>query len=199
VQDLTMSTSETAPTMPSRQSRAAAGWAWAALVMALAGLVGSLALSLALGLKACPLCFYQRTFMMSVAAVLATGLVAGIASPGRLCVLALPLAIAGLGVAGFHVWLEVSGKLECPPGLRGVGTAPQQSLAAFAVLSVLLIAGVWRGSSDNQLPWAGLIGVIAVGVLLTVASVIANPPIPKAPSQSYDKPPDACREPVRAS
>jgi hypothetical protein len=37
----------------------AGGWTWAALVVALAGLSGSLFLSLGMSYKACPLCFYQ--------------------------------------------------------------------------------------------------------------------------------------------
>jgi disulfide bond formation protein DsbB len=45
-------------------------FAVAALAVSAVGTVGSLYLSLGMGLKACPLCFYQRTFMMSTAAVL---------------------------------------------------------------------------------------------------------------------------------
>jgi hypothetical protein len=37
----------------------------------------------------------------------------------------LPLAVAGLGVALFHEYLELTGKLECPSGVMGVGTAPR--------------------------------------------------------------------------
>src|SRR5438093_13276732 len=85
------------------------GLAWAALAVAVAGLAGSLFLSLGMNLKACPLCFYQRTFMMSLVAVLGVGLLAGAARPGRLALLALPLAVAGLGVALFHVSLELRG------------------------------------------------------------------------------------------
>src|SRR5436190_1735483 len=101
---------------------------WAALLVALAGLAGSLFLSLGMNLKACPLCFYQRTFAMSVVAVLGMGLFTGGRS-GRLGLLTLPLAVAGLGVAVFHVYLETAGKLECPQGLLGWGSAPRQSLA----------------------------------------------------------------------
>lgn len=49
-------------------------WASAALAVSALGLAGSLWLSLALKLKACPLCFYQRTFVMGVFAVLSVGL-----------------------------------------------------------------------------------------------------------------------------
>src|SRR5260370_8662109 len=53
------------------------GWVWAALLVALIALAGSLWLSMGMGLKACPLCFYQRTFVMAPVAVLVFGL------PGR--------------------------------------------------------------------------------------------------------------------
>src|SRR4051795_13328130 len=89
-------------------------WVQTALVLAVAGLAGSLLLSLGMGLKACPLCFYQRTFMMSIVAVLGMGLLASVSRLGLLC---LPLAVAGLGVALFHVSLETTGKLECPKGI----------------------------------------------------------------------------------
>src|SRR5262249_42769858 len=55
----------------------AKAWVWAAFGVAVLALVGSLALSLGLGLRACPLCFYQRTFVMGVMAVLGMGLLMG--------------------------------------------------------------------------------------------------------------------------
>ena len=48
-------------------------WLWAATGLALVGTAGSLYLSLGMGLKACPLCFYQRTFVMAALAVLLVG------------------------------------------------------------------------------------------------------------------------------
>ena len=121
------------------EARAASVWAWAALAFACAGLAGSLALSWGLALKPCPLCFYQRSFVMGIVAVLAMGLLSGSARPGGLGLLALPLAVAGLGVALFHVRLELAGKLECPEGLLGLGTAPKQSLAVFVFSFVIQI------------------------------------------------------------
>src|SRR5262249_12993545 len=123
---------------PTPVSEAApSSWTWAALVVALIGLAGSLFLSLGMSLKPCPLCFYQRTFMMSVVGVLGLGLLTR-AGARWLSLLVLPLAVAGLGVALFHVYLETAGKLECPEGVLGWGTAPQQSLAVFVVLTALL-------------------------------------------------------------
>src|SRR3979411_506515 len=90
---------------------------WIALLVSVLAVIGSLALSLGLGLRACPLCFYQRTFAMRVAAVLAMGLLMRLRRTGGLSLLALPLALGGLGVALFHVSLEWNGTLECPKGL----------------------------------------------------------------------------------
>jgi disulfide bond formation protein DsbB len=169
-------------------------WTWAALAASILTLAGSLLLSLALGLKACPLCFYQRTFAMSVVAVLAMGLLISGQREGRLAWLALPLATAGLGVALFHVSLELRGKLECPAGVFGLGTAPQQSLAMFALLFVLLLMDAWRsGGLANR--WLTLTSALVLGALLSVGSCIANPPMPDAPKQPYPKSPDVCRPP----
>lgn len=182
---------------PSPPTGTASAWAWAALVVALATLAGSLFLSLGMGFKACPLCFYQRTFAMSLVAVLGMGLVAGAGRRGQLSLLALPLAAAGLGVALFHVSLEITGKLECPRGVLGLGTAPQQSLIAFLVLFALLLADVLRSPKAGAGTWAALVGAVVLGGLLAVASSISNPPMPAPPKEPYGKPPDVCRPPFR--
>jgi len=114
-------------------------WLWPPLTVALLTVAGSLALSLHLGLKACPLCFYQRTFAMSAAAVLLMGATTRERDARLLGLLVWPLVVAGLGLAAFHVYLEAAGKLECPAGLAGIGSAPQQSLAAYVVLFVSLL------------------------------------------------------------
>src|SRR5260370_16019931 len=87
------------------------------LLVALLALAGSLWLSVGMGLKACPLCFYQRTFVMGVVAVLWIGVLTGERHRAGLNLLALPLVVAGFGVAAFHVFLELTGKLECPGGI----------------------------------------------------------------------------------
>src|SRR5262249_40050339 len=158
------------------------------------GLAGSLSLSWGLALKPCPLCFYQRAFVMGLVAVLAMGLLAGAARPQRLALLALPLAIAGLGVALFHVWLELTGKLECPARLLGLGTAPKQSLAVFVVLTALLAADVLLGARGPA-GWGGLAGGVVLGGLLAAASCTSNPPMSPAPKGPYAAPPDVCRPP----
>jgi disulfide bond formation protein DsbB len=146
-------------------------------------------------LKACPLCFYQRTFMMSLVAVLGMGLLAGATGPGRLSLLTLPLAFAGLGVAAFHVWLEASERLECPRGLLGLGTAPKQSLAVFAVLAGLLLLDALRLGPGA---WTLAIAAVLLGAALAVGSCTSNPPMPEPPPKPYPGEPEICRPPFRS-
>jgi disulfide bond formation protein DsbB len=148
-------------------------------------------------LKACPLCFYQRAFVMSVFAILGMGLVVGARYTERLSLLVLPPAVAGLGVALFHVYLETAAKLECPRGVFGWATAPKQSLAVFGVLVALLVLDVVRSISAGADHWLGLAGAVLVGALLAVASCISNPPLPLPPKEPYTRPPDLCRPPYR--
>jgi hypothetical protein len=189
--------SQTSATPTPLSEAAPSGWKWAALVVALVGLAGSLFLSWGMSLKACPLCFYQRTFMMSVVAVLGVGLLIR-AGSRWLSLLLLPLAVAGLGVALFHVYLEITGKLECPGGLFGWGTPPKQSLAVFLVLCAVLVVDVLRDMRVRAGQWSGLAGAIILGSLLAGASCTSNPPMPPPPPEPYAKPPDMCRPPYRA-
>src|SRR5258708_33498049 len=75
------------------------------LLVALVALAGSLWLSVGMGLKACPLCFYQRTFVMGVVAVLGIGILTGERHRAVLNLLALPSAVAGVGGAHFPICL----------------------------------------------------------------------------------------------
>jgi disulfide bond formation protein DsbB len=164
--------------------------ATAALVLAIAGTIGSLFLSLGMGLKACPLCFYQRTFIIAAAAVLAIGLIVDRDRAATHCLLILPLAVGGLGVAAFHEYLVLTDVLECPRALLGLGTAPAQSLAVFVALSAAVIAATWS-SHKRALGLA-----IIVGLLLTWGSVASSPPLPPVPKAPYDpvkQPLDMCR------
>lgn len=169
---------------------------WLALILSLTALAGSLWLSLGLGLKACPLCFYQRSFMMALVAILGLGLLTSAARPARPSLLAVPLAVAGLGVAVFHVSLEARGILECPGGLLDLGTAPQQSLAVFAVLTILLVLDATASRA-----WSVLVGGACLGGVLALASCVANPPLPPAPAAPYDplQRIDVCRPPYQAA
>lgn len=167
---------------------------WLAFLCSAAALAGSLSLSYGMGLKACPLCFYQRTFVMSLVAVLGMGLLTPAGRGARLAWLALPLAVAGLGVAGFHVFLELSGKLECPTGVFGMGTAPVQSLVMFLLLTGLLLGDLVRNPSCVM----AISSTVLVGALLALASSTSNPPMPAPPTQPYAQPPEICRPPYHS-
>jgi hypothetical protein len=171
---------------------------WPPLLVALLALAGSLWLSVGMGLKACPLCFYQRTFVMGVVAVLGIGVLAGRRHRGVLNLLALPLAVAGVGVAVFHEYLEQTGKLECPAGVMGIGTAPQQSLAVLVVLLALVAVGAVRSGSVGDAHGAAAGAAVVLGVLLAWGAVVSAPPMPPAPTKAYETPLDICRPPFRS-
>jgi len=161
-----------------------------------ATLVGSIWLSVGLGLKACPLCFYQRTFVMGVTAVLGVGLLVGQRHRSVLNLLVLPLVVAGLGVAAFHVRLELTGRLECPGGLLGIGTAPKQSLAMFAVLLGVVGWGTARSRHDRASHRLASVGAaVAIGLLLAVGAIVSAPPLPPTPAKAYAGAFDMCRPP----
>jgi disulfide bond formation protein DsbB len=164
---------------------------WAAFGLAVLMLAGSLWLSLGLGLKACPLCYYQRTFVMGVVGVLAIGLVTGAQRTTSLALLALPVAVGGLGVGVYHEYLELAGRLECPDGVLRLGTSPQQSLVGWVLLVPLLaVAAGFRPPG-----WLGVFGGVVLGVLFTVGSVASVAPTPPPPPEAYLQAPDICRPP----
>jgi hypothetical protein len=107
------------------------------------------------------------------------------------------MAAAGLGVSMFHVYLESSGKLECPAGVLGFGSAPQQALAALAILFLLLLADAIRGRQLADFGAAALTGGMVLGAVLAFASVRSAPPAPPAPSKPYDQPLEICRPPYQ--
>jgi disulfide bond formation protein DsbB len=170
---------------------------WIAFAASLLVLGGSLWLSIGMGLKACPLCFYQRTFVMGIVAVYAIGFVLRIAPASLLSALSLPMSAAAVAVAGFHVGLEVSGTLECPRGIFGLGTAPQQSLAGLAIVFVLLAADVVRGRGALRAAAGSILASAVIGAALGYASVASAPPIPGPPAAPYSADPEICRPPYR--
>jgi disulfide bond formation protein DsbB len=167
-------------------------WTTAALVLAIAGTAGSLYLSIGMGLKACPLCFYQRSFMMAVLGVLAVGLVTDRAQSSLLATISLPLAFAGWGVAAFHEYLVISGKLECPPGLFGLGVAPLQSLAIFSLLAIVIGLGACRCTVP-------LVAGVVLGLGLAWGCVASSPPMAPPPTKPYEGPMEICRPPYLPS
>jgi disulfide bond formation protein DsbB len=172
-------------------------WTWAAFLISVIALAGSLWLSIGMNLKACPLCLYQRTFVMGVVGVLAMGLLTSVRRWGPVDLLALPLAVAGLGVAVFHEYLEATGKLECPGGLLGVGTSPQQSLAAQALLVLFLGIGTLRSQGGLGFGPLSVVGAFVLGLLFVVGAIASAPPMPAAPTKAYEQPLEICRPPFR--
>jgi disulfide bond formation protein DsbB len=185
--------SVTPQTAPAETPRTADNyWNWAALIVALGGVAGSLWLSIAMDLWACALCFYQRSFMMGVAAVLAVGLLAKVRTPGLLSILSLPLAIAGLLIASFHVNLERTNVLECPAGILGWGTAPSQSLCVYLVLTIVLCVDL-VSSKALQFSLLPTGGAVLLGVLMAIGCLKSNPP-PKV-ATTPDQVLNECRKP----
>lgn len=178
-------------------ARGAVCFAWLALALAFVGTVGSLALSMGLGLKACPLCFYQRSFVMAAFAILGLGLFVERTRPGLFCLLSVPMAWAGLGVAAFHEYLVLTNVLECPKAFLGIGTAPAQSLAMFVGLAVVTLLGAWSGRSESPRQRSStLVGAVILGLVLAAACVKSAPPLPPVPKAPYDpvkQPLDTCR------
>jgi disulfide bond formation protein DsbB len=197
-------------------------WTFLALIAALVVSLGSVALSLpddlkdkvptvniqghdvTLGkhLKACALCFYQRTFAFASFGVLFIGLLTGARRTGAVGVIALPLALAGLAVAGFHVWLEHNGTLECPKGLAEIGTAPQQSLAGFGVLTLFLLFDAIRNSAGGAYGFGSILMALILAAAFAYGCIVSAPPLPKEPTSPYDsetQPLEMCRPPYKGA
>ena len=81
--------------------------------------------------------------------------------------------------------------------MLGAGSAPQQSLAAFVVLTAVLLADSVRGRRQRTFGWAALLGAVVLGGLLAFASIRSAPPAPPAPNKPYDQPLEICRPPYR--
>ena len=127
--------------------------AW--LIAAMATL-GALFMSEIMGFAPCVLCWYQRIFMFPLVFVLAAGL---FPLDPKVLRYALPLAVAGLLVAGFHVLLTMGIIPEtlapCRQGIPcktiqvewfGFVTIPLLSFLAFLTINGLLLASTIRSS-----------------------------------------------------
>ena len=150
-----------------------------ALGFAILTLLGSLYLSMGMGLNACPLCFYQRAFIMSVIAVIGGGTFLRLpVLPGMLSLMALPLALGGLGVALVHTNLVRTEVLACPNGIFGLGAAPYQSLAAFIVVTALLIPGAVKSGISPIQSGPRSVAMLGIGVAFTALSLLSSPSVP---------------------
>ena len=168
---------------------------WLGLLVGCVGTAGSLYLSLGMDLQPCPLCYYQRSFVMGTTAVLMLGLLSATRRLVSVAGLALPLAIAGAGVAGFHVYLEATGKLECPKGILDIGSAPQQSLAALGSFALILLLATFPSLQPNGGVLGGVVGII-LGAGFAYGCIVSVQPPPPKPPRAYDPPEiKTCRPP----
>jgi hypothetical protein len=131
-----------------------------------------------------------------VVGILVVGLFVKDAQPRTMTLLALPLSASALGVAGFHCYLEFTGFLECPAGIPvgklATGSAPQQSLAALGLLTLLLIVDQLSVKAI-----LGIIGALLLGGMFAFSSIRSAPPSP-LPDKPYllpDVNKDGCRRP----
>src|SRR5262249_4224484 len=125
---LIMGDPESPPVQESAPASGPSHLHWAALIFACLTAVGSLVFSLLVRvegnrLRSCLLCIYQRTYVFAIVALLATGL---FLRQRRAILFALPLALAAVGVSLFQNGEELLGIVECPKGLLGLGTVPNQ-------------------------------------------------------------------------
>ena len=165
-------------------------WTRLAFFVSVVGVVGSLYLSLQMDLKACPLCFYQRAFIMSVAAVLGFGLFLPGVPNAALTPLALAPAVAGAGIAAWHVYLEVTGAMECPPGITSLLPAPQESLIVYALLLGFLLIDLFHQGRYGMQGCAAIL----LGVVLCITSIKGVHPTLTLPAPA---PLDGCRKVVK--
>jgi disulfide bond formation protein DsbB len=164
-------------------------WTRLAFFASVVGVVGSLYLSLGMDLKACPLCFYQRAFIMAVSAVLGLGLFMPGVPAAALTPLALAPAMAGACVAGWHTYLVANGTLECPAGVTATLLAPHESLVVFAIVLALLIIDLFH---QSRYVMQG-IGAMLIGVVFCTTSIRATP---SQQTQPAPAPLDGCRKVV---
>ncbi|MDZ7874019.1 MAG: disulfide bond formation protein B [Rhizobium sp.] len=130
------------------------GAAWISLFMAwtvaLAATLGALFVGEVMGQTPCLLCWYQRVFMFPLAVVLGVAVFKGDREVWRY---ALPLAVAGLLIAGYHVLLYAGlipeAVVPCGKGpscsdaqmtiFGGLLPLPILSLLAFTAISLLML------------------------------------------------------------
>ncbi|MFC6732021.1 MULTISPECIES: disulfide bond formation protein B [unclassified Haladaptatus] len=127
----------------------------AATAVATVATVGSLYLSLGLGLVPCELCWYQRILMYPLVVILG---VATLESRVEVFKMVLPLSVLGLGIAAYHSYIQLvptaavtscsfdAGGSSCSAVLFKVAglTVPNLSLIAFVLITGLVVAALRR-------------------------------------------------------
>ncbi len=122
---------------------------YAAWIIILSGVAGSLYFSLVLHIEPCVLCWYQRIFLYPLAIIIPIGI---LRKDAGIYIYALPFSIAGAATAFYHYLLYVkiipealapcsASGVSCIqklPDLFGFFNILQLSLAAFILITVLL-------------------------------------------------------------
>lgn len=144
------------PSMTPAPTASDARWNWIFLawLIATVATLGALFLGEVMGYTPCVLCWYQRIAMFPLVLILAAGL---FPFDPRVVRYALPLALAGLGLALFH-WGVASGLIPesvtpCSQGVPcsveqvvwfGFLTLPMLSVASFAAIVALLLLTLFK-------------------------------------------------------
>jgi disulfide bond formation protein DsbB len=122
-------------------------------VLCAALMITALYMQHVLRLEPCPLCIFQRAFVIALGVVMLVGAVHDPRALGRRVYgfLVLALALLGVAVAGRHVWLQhlpADQVPECGPGL-------EYMLEAFPLNETLAL--VFRGSGEcAEVQWSFL-------------------------------------------
>lgn len=135
------------------------GWNWlmAAWAIALVATLAALFLGEVMGMTPCLLCWYQRIFMFPLALILG---MAAFAEDRRGAVYAMPLALGGAVVSGYHSallagwvptwWVPCGSGPSCSKQnleIFGSVQIPWLSLLAFAAIAILLFAYLRKSRS----------------------------------------------------
>lgn len=132
---------------------------WLAWVVALVATLGSLFYSEVIGFEPCRLCWFQRIAMYPMAVVL---LVGAIRREFQVKYYALPLALVGLAISIYHVFVQRFPALEgtsCDPSnpcsniwaeVFGFVTIPFMAGAGFILIAVLLAFYVKQTSVPTE-------------------------------------------------
>lgn len=133
-------------------TRLGTGWIWlsAAWCVALVSTVAALFIGEVMGMMPCQLCWYQRILMFPLALILG---MAAFASDRRGTIYAMPLALGGVAVSGYHTAL-IAGWV--PQWWIPCGVGPSCSDQKLVILG------------DIQIPWLSLLAFTAIVALLLV-------------------------------
>ena len=79
----------------------------------------------------------------------------------------------------FHDYLELAGKLECPAGIMGIGTAPQQSLTVLTGLLALVVLPAKLDAANTSTGEAGLTPADVKALARCESSKVATIEVPE--------------------